>query len=218
MRRGFTLIEMLVVIGIIAALVAASLGGYSVVTRSAETTKCRELVAQVSTALMTLYQREGNWPKILVRNGQGATDGKLDKDAAIALQDYYSLNVDNDGKLAGYDRFGVVTPWALTVIKTGGKSVSTETKVSGNRTIDDHILHYALDLDGDGIIQNASVGGQKIDVRATAIVWCGGKDGVIDPYPYTGGGEGGKGSASGSGNRRSDDVYSWAPGQTRNVK
>ena len=54
MKKGFTLIEMLVVIGIIAALIAAAIGSYSGVTRAAEKAKCRELVAQVATALTTL--------------------------------------------------------------------------------------------------------------------------------------------------------------------
>ena len=205
MRRGFTLIEMLVVIGIIAALIAATLGSYSAVTRSAEKAKCRELVAQVAMALAMLYQNEGNWPKRLAV--QGKTDGKLDAETAIVLKGYYSLNVDDNGKLIGYDRFGIVSPWAHDVIKRGGNGVSLTTRVStskhGPQTIDDHILHYALDLDGDGIIEGASVGGERVDVRATAIVWCAGKDGYMEKY---------------SRGQKGDDVYSWAPGQAKSVK
>ena len=204
MRRGFTLIEMLVVIGIIAALVAASIGAYSGVTRAAEKAKCRELVAQVATALTTLYQREGNWPKRLAL--QGKTDGRLDAETAIALKNYLSLNVEN-GKLAGYDRFGIVTPRALAVIKRSGKSADLTTVVStskdGSQTVEDHILHYALDLDGDGIIEGASVGGESVDVRASAIVWCAGYDGCMETY---------------SKGQRKDDIYSWTPGQAQKVK
>ena len=206
MRKGFTLIEMLVTIGIIAVLVAASIGSYSAVTRSAEKAKCRELVAQVATAMATLYQREGNWPKLLAQ--QGKTDGRLDAETAVTLKDYLALNVDEDGgKLVGYDRFGIVTPWAQTVIKRGGRNATLGTAVSaskhGEQTVEDHILHYALDLDGDGIIEGASVGGEKVDVRATVIVWCAGKDGYLEPY---------------SRGQRGDDVYSWTPGQTKQVK
>lgn len=215
MRKGFTLIEMLVVIGIIMVLIGASIGSYSAVTRSAEKAKCRELVAQVATALTTLYQREGGWPKALAM--QGKTDGKLDEKACMAFRTadsdgkytskYYSLNFDDNGNPAGYDRFGIVTPWAFDVIKRGGKGVSLTTQVStskhGPQTVDDHILHYALDLDGDGIIEGASVGGESVDVRATAIVWCAGKDGYIERY---------------SKGQKGDDVYSWTPGQTKKVK
>lgn len=205
MKRGFTLIEMMVAIGIIAVLIATMVGSYSSFTRTAEKAKCRELVFQVATALTTLYEREGNWPRILAV--QGKTDGKLDDKTAIALKDYYSLNVSN-GKLAGYDRFGIVSPWALDAIKRGGSSVSLSTVVStskkgGAKTIDDHILHFALDLDGDGIIEGAMVGGESVDVRATAIVWCAGRDGFMEPY---------------SKGQKGDGVYSWSSGQTKKVK
>lgn len=213
MKKGFTLIEMLVVIGIIAVLVGASIGGFSAMTKSAENTKCQELVSNAATALTAMFQDTGVWPQRLAN--QGASDGELDQFTAYALvakKKYFSLTVQN-GKLAGLDRFGIVSPWATAVIKRKGSMASLSDVVSsspahGSMTIKDHILHYALDLDGDGIIKGASVGGQMIDVRATAIVWCGGRDGFIDPYPFAGGGRRGN----------SDDVYSWTPGQTRSVK
>ena len=202
-RKGFTLIEMLVVIGIIAILIGASLAGYSSMTRTADRARCQELVSNAATALTALFQNEGSWPKRLAKNG--ATDGKLDEDAAYALvsngRSYFSLTKDGS-KLGGHDRFGIVTPWAQSVIKSLGTSASKSSKV-GSMTVDDHILHYALDLDGDGRILGASVGGKSIDVRATAIVWCCGKDGRMEAY---------------SKGLRSDDVYSWTKGQTQNVR
>ena len=110
-----------------------------------------------------------------------------------------------DGKLAGHDRFGILTPQAQQAMKRLGKDATLGTKI-GKATIDDHILHYALDLDGDGKIIGANVGGESVNVRATAIVWCIGKSGGTDgkPWPYTEG-------------LRRDDVYSWTPGQTRDV-
>ena len=215
MKRGFSLVEMLVVIGIIAVLVGASVAGYSKMTKSAERAKCQELVSNVATALTAMFQQEGVWPKRLA--SQGKSDGKLDAQTAYALvageTAYFSL-MKNGNQLGGNDRFGIVTPWAEQVIKRHGSSASLGTAV-GSMTVDDHILHFALDLDGDGRILGASVGGQSVDIRATAAVWCGGKDGVISPYPYAGGG--GKGANSAAG-QRSDDVYSWTPGQTRDVQ
>lgn len=216
MKKGFTLIEMLVVIGIIAVLVGASIGGFSAMTRTAEKAKCQELVSNVATALTVMFQQEGVWPKRLAKNG--ASDGQLDADVAYAFvagpTKYLSLSNSGakNGRLTGIDRFGVVSPWAVSLIKRKGNGASLSDVVSagpnGSMTVKDHILHYALDLDGDGIIQGANVGGQVIDVRATAIVWCGGKDGYVAPYPYAGGGKSGK----------NDDVYSWTPGQTKNVQ
>lgn len=203
MRKGFTLIEMLVVIGIIGILVAAGIGGYSRMIRNAEKTRCQELVLNTATALTALFNDKGCWPKSLLRDGQ--SDGDLDERAAypLAKGGYMSLS-SNDGKLAGYDRFGIVSPWAVAVIKNKGSGASLSTKVPGGGTIRDHILHYALDLDGDGIIEGANVGGETINVRATAIVWSCGKDGKVERYSR--------------GLKGADDIYSWTYGQTQNVK
>ena len=54
MKRGFSLIEMLVVLGILAVLIAASIGSYSAVQKSAERAAARDLVSQVASALKTL--------------------------------------------------------------------------------------------------------------------------------------------------------------------
>lgn len=218
MKRGFTLIEMLVVIAIISILIAATVGGYSRMTRTADRANAQELVNNVATALTALYQAEGNWPKRLATNG--GTDGELNENASIPLAKgkYVSLTTTGSGKnirLAGADRFGIITPWAMAVVKRRGTSATLSDPV-GTMTVKDHLLHYALDLDGDGIIKGASVGGVSVDIRATAAVWCGGKDGVIDPYPYAAGG-GAKGNNSKKAGGPSDDVYSWAPGQTKDV-
>lgn len=208
MRKGFTLLEMLVVIGIIVILVGASVGGYAKMTQSAERARAQELVSNAATALTALFQQEGVWPKRLASNG--AKDGRLDKDVAYALvsgsRRYFSLTVENS-QLAGLDRFGIVTPWATAVIKRKGTSAALTDKVTGTTTVEDHILHYALDLDGDGIIKGATVGGESVDVRATAIVWCIGKSGGNkgQPWPYSKG-------------RKAGDVYSWTLGQTQQVK
>ena len=63
-------------------------------------------------------------------------------------------------------------------------------------------MRYALDLDGDGVIESVNVGGQSVDIRATAAVWCCGRDGKIETFTR---------------GQKKDDVYSWTEGQTRNV-
>ena len=210
MKRGFTLVEMLVVIGIIAVLIGASIGGYSAVTKTAERAKCQELVSNAATALTQLYQQEGNWPKRLALNG--GSDGQLDAEAAMPLAKgkYFSLTTTGGGrnmKLAGLDKFGIVTPWATAVLKRKGSSAQITDPINSVSTVKDHILHYALDLDGDGVIKGANIGGQSVDIRATAAVWCIGKAGGNkgQPWPYQVG-------------QKKGDVYSWAPGQTRNVQ
>lgn len=215
-RTGFTLVEMLVVIGIIVILIGASIGGYSKMTKSAERSKAQELVSNAATALTVYFQQEGVWPKRII--SVGAKDGRLDERVAyiLAKKGLFSLST-GDSKLIGADRFGIVTPWAMQTIKREGNSASTGSKVRGtNSTVEDHILHFAVDLDGDGIVEGANVGGTSIDVRATAIVWCCNKDGKVPPYPFAGG-SGGKGE-QGGGSGRLGGIYSWTPGQTKKVK
>lgn len=203
MKKGFTLVEMLVVVGIIAVLVGASIGGFSSVTKAAEKTKAGELVSNAATALSAVYQKTGYWPRIVASRGEH--DGKLDSEVAPALEGYFSMNI-SDGQLVGLDRFGIVTPWATAVLKRAGNGASEATVVSrakdGSHSVTDHILHYAVDIDGDGIVE-ANVGGEDVSIRATAVVWCAGKDGRMEPY---------------SNRRKSDDIYSWAPGQANSVE
>lgn len=199
MKRGFSLVEMLVVVGIIAALIAAMIGGYAGVTKMSEKTRCNELVSNVATAMQAYYVKNGCWPKRLATEAASG-DGKLDETAAYALASggYLSASYDSDQKkLKGLDRFGIVSPWATAVLKNRGRDASLTTVVTGKTTVDDHRLHFAVDLDGDGVT-DAKVGGTTVKVRAPAMVWCGGKDGRIESY------------AKGV---RGDDVYSWSPDQ-----
>lgn len=194
-RSGFSLIEMLVVIGIIAVLIAASIGSYSALTKSAEKAKAKDLVQQVALALTTMYdQNEGQWPVRIAMVGE--TGAKLDDQAAYAFVSgdtkYLSLSYSG-GKLTGYDRFGVLDPWGVAIARRKGTATSLS-------DVQDHMLWFAVDGDGDGIIKNASVGGESIEVRATAIVWCAGKDGKMETY---------------SKGLHTDDVYSWSVGQTK---
>lgn len=195
MKRGFTLIEMLVVIGIIAVLIAASVGSYSALTRTAEKARAKELVQQVALALATMYeQNDGQWPVRMAMVGE--TGGRLDDQVAHAFVSgdtkYLTLS-ESGGKLTGYDRFGVLDPWGLAIARRKGTSTSLG-------DVQDHMLWFAVDANGDGIIKNVNVGGESLEVRATAIVWCAGRDGKMMPY---------------SRGLRSDDVYSWTEGQTK---
>ena len=179
-RRGFTLVEMLVVIGIIVALMGVTLATVSTFLKSADKARCQELVSNTATALTVLYQKNGAWPRALIKGHNGSN--LLDENAALPLATggYMTLTMNSDKtKLAGYDRFGIVTPWALAEIKRKGSSVALSTKVPSGGTIQSHILRYALDLDGDGIIESAPVDGASVNIRATAAVWCCGKDGKI---------------------------------------
>lgn len=211
MKRAFTLIEMLLVIGIIFTLIGASIAGFSSMKRTADKARAQELCIQVKTALEAIYNDSGAWPrKIIVANSQA--DSKVDENVAYVIARYkieewdqnsrFDVNYDNGSKkTVGLDRFGILDPWAADVVKRSGRSATLSTKVDKS-TVEDHILRFKVDDDGDGVIE-ANVGGETVYIRATTAVWGAGKDGKMEPY---------------SRGQKSDDVYSWIPGQTRKAK
>ncbi len=209
MKKGFSLVEMLIVIGIIAILTGSSLAAFSTMTKRAQITKARELVLNTATALTALFQDKGYWPKSIFEGETGSFgEMKLDGVAAVSLARNKLMSLssvkteDSNGiasyRLSGVDRCGIVDPWAMDAIKKVSSSSSARSlKVRTGGTVDDHVLRFAVDDDGDGITE-VSVNGASLKVRATACVWSCGPDGVFQPYSKAG---------------RSDDVYSWTRGQ-----
>lgn len=203
-RGGFTLIEMLVVIGILAVLIGVGMSTFSSSTKKAEKAKGQELVDNVATALTMIYQEEGCWPRRIL--AAGASDGELTAEIAydIAKRGKMPLTLDTQNKdnhsTIGLDRMGIVSPWALATIKAAGTgSVGESTKVKSGGTIGEHRLHFAVDTKGDGFVR-ATVGGEAVTIRASAAVWCAGMDGHMEKY---------------SDGLRKDDIYSWGAGQIK---
>ena len=194
---------MLVVMGILAILIGASIAGFSHATDKARSSLCQELVHNVATALEQVLQDEDGWPQRILQGASGEgkmTDevgGELARRKVLSLT-YRETTNDKDEKvykLVGLDQCGVVSPWARDVIKrlAAKGSVSLSARVPSGGKIDDHILRYAVDDDLDGIVNVNSQGG-GVAVRASVAVWCCGKDGKF-------------------GTR--DDIKSWSKGQEK---
>ena len=208
-RKGFTLIEMLVVIGIIAVLAGALMAGFGRVTKSAQRAKAQEIVSNAAAALNILYERNNyKWPEAIKREGASGK-GRLNVDVTKVFARHDLMGVtyrktSTDGTtvytLQGTDRCGIVTPWAAAVLKrtTGGENSGSDLKVPSGGTVSDHVLYFAVDTKGDGITEAQMEGVGTVKVRARAVVWCAGADGVLDDYAKSG---------------RTDDVYSWQKGQ-----
>ena len=178
MRRAFTLLEMLVVIGILAVLIGAGMTAFSSATRKAQQARAREVVSNVATALEAIYQRDGAFPRRVI--AAGASDGEMTPEIAYELAKRGAMTLtydDSKKKTVGADRCGVLTPWAQDVVKRSKSgSVSDGTKVPSGGTIKDHRVHFAVDDDGDGYV-TASVDGQTVRIRGAAVAWCCGRDG-----------------------------------------
>lgn len=201
-KSGFTLVEMLVVIGIIAVLAAASMVGYSRIIKSARKSKNVELVSNVATALTYILTKEGEWPEELLQNGGS---GQLDKNVAKVFIRYNLLGLSYNQRtgsagnytLTGKDRCGIVDAEAEAVLKRN-KKANEGAAVSSGKKVQEHILYYAIDEDGDGFTYaTLKDSGMQLKIRATAVVWAAGPNGV-EEYNMLG---------------RNDDVYSWRPTQ-----
>lgn len=199
-RRAFSLVEMLVVIGILSVLIGIGVNAFSGATRKAQQARTRAVVHDVATALETILNKEGAFPRRIL--AVGGTDGEMDENVAYELAKRkvmslaYDSGSESNKKTLGQDRCGVVTPWAQDVLRRSN-SASSGTSVPSGGTIKDHTIHFAVDTDGDGFV-NASVGGESVKIRASAVAWCCGRDGVM--YRYSEG-------------VRHDCAYSWSRGQ-----
>ena len=205
MKKGFTLVEMLIVIGIIAILTGAAMTGFRGAVEKAQAAKCQELVHNVSTALVKVFQDNGSWPSRIISAGQGSGEMTAEIGGELARRKALSLNyrlVENEEtgekvyKLVGLDQCGVVSPWAAEVVKrkAANGNVSLNEPVPGGGTIRDHVLRFSIDDDEDGLVKVSYEGGKSVTVRASAAVWCCGRDGKF-------------------GTR--DDIKSWAKGQEK---
>lgn len=202
MKRGFTLVEMLVVIGIISILTGLCAFSYSKVVEKAQTAKLQELVLEVRTALVQVLQKDDSWPRVILSeaasgNGQITPEvgGLLAKRGVISFA-YEKTSQDGTTyyRLTGTNKFGLLTPWADDLVrrsvKKGGLTIASRVPTGG--TIETHRLRFAVDKDYSGEVTVSGEGGISCIVRANACVWSAGKDGVFGTK---------------------DDVKSWTDGQ-----
>ena len=180
-KKGFTLIEMLLVVGIIAILSSAIVFSFRRVMRSADRAKAVELVSNARTALEEMYRKNDGWPQGIYKAAKQNDYYVMDEEIAKIFAANSLLSVDcSGGKLRGKDRCGIVDPWAQDVLmRNVGNGLSTSVPSGG--TVQDHRLYFAVDKDDDGFVskEEGAPGKGSVRVRAKAIVWCAGADGGL---------------------------------------
>lgn len=226
-RSGFTLIEMMVVIGIIGILAAVLTGGYTYAVKSAQRAKAVEAVSNARSALEMLYQRAEGWPRAILKALNEKHNGYsvMNQDVAKVLRKYSLLNVDctkpsdddaplSDYKLRGVDRCGIADPWAQDVLRRkangnqDGNSLLSLTVDTGG-TVQDHLIYFAVDQDDDGFVERSE--GAPVDkVRAKVLTWCAGADGGLGDCSTD---KRGKMTVNGRSVTNGDNVYSWQRAQ-----
>lgn len=203
-QQGFTLVEMLVVMGIIAVLVGSLIAGFSRMTKTAQKAKAQEAVSNAATALASILTTEGRWPKaILDQSGKQMNEAvvkALAKRNLMSVTCKITYNADGTKTYTpdGVDKYGILDPWGAAVLKRNPHGGAGQAVPSGG-TVSEHLLYFVVDKDGDGLVESQEFLG-SVKIRASAIVWCAGADGKLGAY----------GTHS---KDESDNVYSWSRGQ-----
>lgn len=185
---GYTMVEMLVVIGIIGILASVLLTSFNHVRNTARKNHAQALVSEVATAFTIYLQRERAWPAEWTRQmGQQDMDHEVCRIfQEMRLLDISPYEVNSSGTILetrnkyGVDRFGLLDPWGQLALKKRPGSTTEDDKLPNGTSFRDHRLQFCLDRDLDGYVDGAEGAPKGIKVRASVLVWSRGPDGKDD--------------------------------------
>jgi prepilin-type N-terminal cleavage/methylation domain-containing protein len=184
-NKGFTLVEMLVVMGLIGLLVAMMTGALQYVQTTARQAQAQELVSNVATALTIYIQREGTWPQEILTSG-GVVNNQVCKVLQQArLLDVTTVKSDGNINQNSPERFGLLSPWGQRMLKRNPRTTASLGGLPTDAQLRRHMLQFRVDIDYDGKIDSGDsllgpIPGQGGVIRASAIVWTCGPNGKDD--------------------------------------
>jgi prepilin-type N-terminal cleavage/methylation domain-containing protein len=181
-KKGFTLVEMLVVMGLIGLLVAMMTGALQYVQTTARQAQAQELVSNVATALTIYIQREGTWPQEILTSG-GVVNNQVCKVLQQAkLLDVTTVKSDGSINQNSPERFGLLSPWGQRMLRRNPRTTASLGGLPTDSLLLRHMLQFRVDINYDGKIDSSdallgTIPGRGGVIRASAIVWSCGPNG-----------------------------------------
>ncbi len=176
-RAGFTLVEMLVIIGIIAILATALVSGAGHMKRVAERTRAQRMVDDVKVALNLYLQSEREWHDTLIERLE------TDADVSSLLNKNKLLDVvvpDDVINSTSLDRFGLLDEWGRQSLRRNPNISSATQSGEDGIQIREHRIQFRLDTNYDGYVDAGEGSPMGLRIRGNVIVWSRGPDGQDD--------------------------------------
>ena len=150
--RGFTLVEMLIVIGILGILASVLIGSFSHVKTTARQQQAQTLAAEVATAFNAYLQKEQQWPdEFLDRTEMDQAVCRVMQGKKLIDLSTYSNVVNKVINPSSLDRYGLLDPWGRATLQRNAKATEN-TAVESGGTVADHRIQFRLDLNYDGYV------------------------------------------------------------------
>ena len=191
LRRGFTLVELLVVIAIIAVLAALGFAGFNMAMQQAKKTSATTCMSQLVIASDDYYEAYQQLP--LGSNSDADEEKKTDNLLMAALLGLTSAE-DENYKLESFFKFKAAKGKGQAAVD-GIERTDNRAELLGpwlNKNKDDRYYRVMYNYDYDSELREPQVLGNEIMYDVKALVYHMGKDGKV------------------GGKYDQDNVYSWS--------
>ncbi|MBQ9430990.1 MAG: type II secretion system protein [Kiritimatiellae bacterium] len=184
-NKGFTLVEMLIVIGIMGILASVMVVSLSHMKKTALQAQAQSLVTEVATALNILLQQERQWPDEILEYSKETEGGCVPEVCAVfQSKKLMDISTYKQGAIGttinedSLDRFGILDPYGRAALKKVPKCQDAGRQIpDGSGTYKDHRIQYRVDKNYDGFVDSSEGAPKGMKVRASVIVWSRGPDG-----------------------------------------